>query len=146
MTAQVVPSKNEMERYLARGLTQAQIAQEHGERTGHKISRSAIAMAIERYGLKSAHPRPRYEELLPWTVREEHSHHWDARMLRLEGRRRAGGSLSDDELRYLTGWLRQLQEQHAVVYYDPETEEGFHWIPREKGHDDIVDRPDQGAA
>ena len=66
---QVAPGKAELAEMLRRKLTQAQIVAEWQERTGQKCSRSAIAMAIKRYGLESARPRPRYEELIPWKVR-----------------------------------------------------------------------------
>lgn len=142
MTAtQVVPGKGELKRYLNAGLTQAQIVEAWKEDSGNKVSRSAIAMAIARYGLKSAHQRPDYKELLPWTVAEEHRWHIDARMLRLEGRRREKGetSISAPEMRWLSNWKSELARKEAVVYYDRDTEEGFFWVPRSDAGADTVD-------
>lgn len=133
-----VPDKTTMRRYLAKGMTQQQIADAWLDETGEKVARSAIAMAIERYGLRSANPRPTYEELLPWTVAVEHRNHMDARMLRLEGRLRAGKSLNEQELRYLERWKEELAEANAVVYYDRDTSEGFFWVPRTKQHGDSL--------
>jgi len=144
--AQVVPNKTELRAYLSQGLTQQQIVDAWKRDSGVTVSRSAIAMAIERYGLKSAHPRARYEELLPWRVAIEHRERTDARMLRLEGRRRAGQKLGEKEERWLDGWLEQLREQNAVIHYDRDTEQGFWWIPREPEHgDEIINRPKQKA-
>lgn len=143
MNTQVAPSKNEMEHYLDMGLTHQQIVEAWEKDTGVRISRSTISMAIGRYGLTSANARPRYEELLPWRVRREHLGHADARMLRLEGRRRAGGSLSEEETRWLEKWKTALFEQNAVVFYDPRSPSGFHWIDREPRHgDELIDRPE----
>jgi hypothetical protein len=139
---QRVPGKTQLKSYLAKGLTQGQIAERWEEDSGTRVSRSAIGMAIERFGLKSAKPRPRYEDLLPWTVRQEHQMAYDARMLRLEGRRREGLEISDHWLRALTAWMRLLREQKAVVTYDPDTADGFFWTPREETDDDIVRRPE----
>ena len=141
MSNQVVPNKTEMKHYLSRGMTQQQIADAWGEKTGTRPSRSAIGMALVRYGLKASKPRPRYEELLPWRVRAEHKMHYDARMLRLEGRVRAGKPVSQDLLDDLVAWKQRLAELDAVVHYEPDTEEGFWFVKREPQDDDIIRKP-----
>ena len=142
-TTQVrVPSKTQLAAYLRKGMTQQQIVDAWEAKTGVRVSRSAIAMAKARYGLETVgHTRPRYEDTVPWRVRVEHTLHNDARMLRLEGRRRQGRRLTEKELRWLEAWLRDLREADAVVHYDPYTEEGFWWMRREPEDDDIVRRP-----
>ena len=79
--------------------------------------------------------------MLPWVVGPEHRMAWDARMLRLEGRRRKGGRLSEEELRWLTQWKDQLTERNAVIDYVPGSCEGFVWTERLDTDDDIVRRP-----
>lgn len=142
---QVVPNKTEMERYIERGLTQAQIAKDWSERTNTSVSRSAIAMAIQRYGLTPKRTRPRYEDTIPWRVRDEHKHHRDAKMLRLAGRFMRGLSVSEEDRRRLASWRRLLAEMDAVITYDPDTEEGFWWVARDvaQGDDenDLIRRP-----
>lgn len=135
------PGKTELRRYVEKGLTQQQIADEWEKETGHRLTRSAIGMAIARYDLQSAHPRPRYEEMLPWHVIDEHRMNYDARMLRLEGRRRKGGTLTTKEKRLLTNWREALDQANAVVTYDAATAEGFFWTVRLEGDDDIIRRP-----
>lgn len=124
-----VPNKTQMRRYLSRGLTQQQIVDTWHEDSGEKVSRSAIAMAIERYDLSSAHKRPSYPDMLPWIVATQHLQHIDARMLRLEGRRRAKGRLSTSEQRWLDQWKNELRRQGAVVHYERNSDEGFFWVP-----------------
>ena len=143
MTARMVPDKTQMRRYLEAGLTQAQIVDQWERDSGVRVSRSAIGMAIGRYDLASSEPRPRYEDTLPWHVRLEHRNHNDARMLRLEGRRRTGRKLNEKEARLLAEWRRLLEERHAVVAYDGDTEQGFWWLRRTAQDDDIVRRNDK---
>ena len=142
---QIVPDPTQMRRYLEQGLSQAGIVDKYEEDTGIRVSRSAIAMAIGRYGLKSSRPRPRYTDTVPWHVLPEHRNHNDARMLRLEGRRREGLPLSEKELRWLEQFIDLLRERNAVIDYNPKTKKGFWWVPREEGDDDIVRRPEEAA-
>jgi lauroyl/myristoyl acyltransferase len=46
-------------------------------------------------------------------------------MLRLEGRRQAGGELTDQEDSNLESFKRRLKEQGAVVTYIRDTDEGW---------------------
>ncbi|MGZ6788321.1 MAG: hypothetical protein ACXVGQ_00050 [Mycobacteriaceae bacterium] len=117
------------------------MADEWEKTSGHRVSRSAIAMAIQRHGLTSAHPRPRYDDMLPWEVNALHRMAYDARMLRLEGRRRQGGNLSEDDKSRLTSWRAALEEANAVIIYDPLTPEGFHRTHRTEEDDDLIRRP-----
>lgn len=138
MKPTLVPDRLEMQKRLDSGKTQREIAEEFG------VSRSAIGMAMARYNLKGKRTRGRYMDTMPWTVAEEHRHHWDARMLRLEGRRREGGALSDEELRWLQSWKDDLHERNCVIMYDARTREGFHSVPRREGDDDLLRRPEEG--
>lgn len=99
-------------------------------------------MAIGRYDLKSSRPRPRYMETLPWVVAPAHRDDNNARMLRLEGRRRIGGALTEKELRILSQWLDLLAERAAVVVYEARSKKGFFWVPRTEDDDDVVRRPE----
>lgn len=131
-----------MRRYLAQGLSQQKIANQWEQDSGNKVSRAAIGLAIARYGLSSAHERPRHEDLIPWSVRTEHNSHKDLRCLRLEARRRKGLPISERERQWLTGWLAALQDADAVVAYEPNTEQGFWWVARRpEDGDGLVRQP-----
>jgi hypothetical protein len=80
-------------------------------------------------------------DTLPWKLAPEHRDHNDARMLRLEGRRREGLPLTSKELRLVSNWIDLLREKNAVVTYEPKTRKGFYWVPKEDSDDDIVRRP-----
>lgn len=138
-----VPDKNKLAGYLDRKMTQAQIVAAWEDESGMRVSRSAIAMAIERYGLKSANPRPTYHDMLPWRIATEHQMHHDARMLRLESQRRAGKELDERDARHLNAWLEQLADSNAVVHYERDTEEGFFWVSRNEvdvAPGEVIDR------
>ena len=137
----IVPDKTQMEAYLRAGLSQAQIARQYEEDTGIRVSRAAIGMAINRYGLSSNKPSFRYEDLLPWHLKPEHTMHTEARLLRLEARRRRGLPLSETDLKWLDSWLKEMREQNAVVTYNPDTEDGFFWVERTAEDNDIIRRP-----
>jgi hypothetical protein len=122
-------------------MTQQQMVAAWEEESGVRVSRSAIAMAMHRHGVEAARPRPRYEDTLPWHVLDEHKYNAQARLLRLEGRRRQGRALNAKELQWLTTWRRELEAHNAVVMYDPQTEEGFHWVTRQESDVDIIRRP-----
>lgn len=136
-----VPDKTWLRRHAQAGLTQQQMVDAWENESDIRVSRSAIAMAMRRWGVDAAKPRPRYEDMLPWHVLDEHKYNSQARLLRLEGRRRKGGKLNDKELGWLTTWRRELDAANAVIMYDPQTEEGFHWVPRLPTDNDIIRRP-----
>jgi hypothetical protein len=134
------PNATQLRMYLAKGMTQGQVVEAWEKDSGIRVSRSTIGMAMKRFDLESPRPRPRYEDMIPWTVRKEHTMVWDARMLRLESKRRRGEALTDKEKRVLTQWRTRLEEANAVVAYEPDTEEGFFWLHRSSEDDDIIRR------
>lgn len=143
-TNRKVPGPDQMKTYLARGLTQQQIADEWAKDTGVRVTRNAITMAMKRYKLDAAKPLPRYEDLLPWHVRIEHAKNYNARMLRAEGRIRRlskAKQKKDPDYERVESWKRKLDSLGAVVLYDPDTPAGFYLTPRLRSDDDLIRRP-----
>ncbi len=122
----LVPSKDVLTRWQREGLTQVQMVERHERETGVRVTRAAIASAMVRYGLSEE--KPRYSETLPWKVKTDHLTEYPARMLRLLGRRQIGGELNASEDQRLDSWLAMLKRERAVVGYDPDSAEGFHYI------------------
>lgn len=137
----VAPDKSWLERAVRRELTQQQMVDEWATESGHRMSRSAIAMAMARHEVESAHPRPRYEDMLPWRVKNEHRMDTDARLLRIHARICRGEEVTSDEVQWHAGWLSRLREAKAVVDY--ERNAGFHWVDRADGDspEDVIRRP-----
>ena len=133
-----VPDINQLLTWRDQGLTHQQMADLIYETTGHPVSRSTISSALSRAG--KADSKDRYIDTIPWRVRTIHLKEYPARMLRLLGRRRAGGTLSANEQHRLHSWLTMLADGQAVVGYDPDNDEqGFHYIDPSgnDGHDGI---------
>ena len=101
-------------------MTHGQIAEYCG------VTRAAVSVQVMHAGLSK--PRPRYDVELPWRVRTEHITAYPARMLRLLGRKRQGGSLTGKEEAQLQSWLTGLQQHRLIVGYDPDDDAGFHYI------------------
>lgn len=80
---------------------------------------------------------PPRTDLIPWSVRPEHRWAYPLTMLRVEGRRRAHGDdhLSERTLARLTTWRHRLAWHDLVVHYDPDTPDGFSYLPRRPGVD-----------
>ena len=132
MNNQKVPDKNTLARWQDEGLTHQQMADRVQLETGERVSRAAISMALKRYGLTDE-TQPRYPVEVPWTVFERHQRAYPVRMLRLLGRRRAGREMSEEQEARLNAWLRWIKETDSVVGYDPDTDQGFWYVPREEG-------------
>lgn len=113
----VLPSEAELAQMVAEGWSHADIAAHVEKTTGHKVTRSAVSAALSRAGLTKA--TPRYKEEIPWRVKEEHLTQYPARMLRLLGRSRSKGDLTDEDADRLSSWMGQLSEWNAVVAYSP---------------------------
>lgn len=86
----------------------------------------------------------RNDELIPWFVKEEHRWDYPIMMLRMEARRRDGKDLSDEELTRLDVWRGRMTKDGTVVHYDPDTEEGWFYVPRRDGVDtDLIRVPER---
>ena len=132
----ILPDKNELQRYVDKGLTHQQIADLVTKKTGVKVGRSAVSVALHRYGI--AKNSVRYKDYLPWRLKMEHIRAYPARMLRLMGRRAAGKPMTDVDNTLLDNWLAMLDEQELIVAYDPDdpTGQGLHYIDaKHKDHD-----------
>lgn len=138
----VLPDRTELRRMKDAGMTHQQIADEVERRTGQKVTRNAVTMAMARHGL-SGNPT-RYAEEIPWRVRQKHERHYALAMLRLYARQRRGVGLNRDQDQRLTSWLGQLRENDRVVYYQPNSPDGFYYVPRlPDDGDGIIRQPEE---
>lgn len=136
----VLPDRTELRRMRDSGMTHQQIADEVERRTGQRVTRNAVTMAMARHGL-SGNPT-RYSEEIPWRVRQKHERHYALAMLRLYARTRRGVKLNRDQTQRLDSWLGQLRENDRVVYYEPDSPDGFYYVPRQaEDGDNIIRRP-----
>lgn len=83
----------------------------------------------------------RDDDLIPWHVLPKHRWRYPVQMLRAEARRRAGFELRQVDEDRLPAWIAFLDENKVVVHYDPELDEGFVYVPRERRDKDIIRMP-----
>lgn len=142
----VLPPVSELKRLRDRGLSLRQIADLMEALTGERVTPAGISASLTRagYGMET----PRYEELIPWRVQMRHQKHFYVRMLRLEGRRRAGLPLRPEDERRLDDFIEELRENNAVIHYNPDYgTEGFYAVPRREGvDDDLIRKPEHLGA
>ena len=121
-------------------LTNAEAAARYLHRDGIELSSAAISMFRIR---NNVHPiRNTHSELLPWTVAIDHRGLYPAQMLRLEGRYRNGDDITDIKRKALERWKVKLAGEDAVVHYDADTPQGWHYVPRREGVDsDLIRDP-----
>lgn len=134
---QILPDKQTLQHWIEdEGLTHQQCADRIFDQTGERVGRSAISVALHRYGI--AKEGARYPDYIPWRVSMYHIRAYPLRMLRLMGRRDTKGpqSLSERETAMLNGWLEMIRNENAIVGYDPDDDQGVHYIDATfKDHD-----------
>lgn len=133
----ILPDKSTLRHWIEdEGLSHQECADRVYELTGRRVGRSAISVAVHRYGLSK--PGHRYPDYTPWHTRGEHVRAYPLRMLRLMGRRDTRGAekLSPADASALEGWLRRIEAENVIVGYDPNDEQGVHYIPAKfRDHD-----------
>lgn len=141
MGAKKIQDEQEVIRWFEEGWTYAEMTAEYMRKYGIKMSPSNWGNFRYRRGLQRRIARD--DVLIPWAVKKEHRNKYPLMMLRTEGRRRAGLENDEDKAKRLESWLKMLKEENAVVHYDPDTDDGFFYVPREDSDDDIIRRPKQ---
>lgn len=136
-----IVNEQEVLRWFEEERTYAWMSQQYLEKYNLVMTPSAWGNFRRRRGL----PRriTRDDALIPWLVKEEHRWAYDLTMLRTEARQRAGFELTEDAAKRVESWKEMLEEQGAVVHYDPDTEEGFFLIKREPGDHDLIHEPER---
>lgn len=136
-TNRILPDKATLRHWIEdEGLTHQQCADRVFEQTGERVGRSAISVACHRYGI--SRPGNRYNDYTPWKVGVYHIRAYPLRMLRLMGRRDTKGpdSLSPADAYALDSWLNMMARENAIVAYDPDDDQGVHYVSAEyKDHD-----------
>lgn len=137
-----VQDMQEALRWLEEGRTYQWCVDEYKRKYHIETSISMWAALRRRNGIDNRIVRD--DALIPWAVNEEHRHSHAVSMLRAEARRRAGRQLTPLMEDMLDTWLRGLERDGNVVHYDPDTEEGWWYVPRRDGIDlDLIREPDR---
>lgn len=134
---------NEFRRWYDAGHSYRWMADEYKRKYGDTVAPTMFSNWRIKLGLR---PRlaVRDRRIIPWDVREEHQTLLPMRMLQLEARRQRKLALTPLQLRRHESWRQKLEEGNLVVHYEPETEQGFFYVPRREGVDTgLVRVPDE---
>lgn len=94
------------------GWTYADIGREYGVTDAAVYQRLRQARAVT--------PRASHKDLIPWTVKREHTFAFPVQMLRLLSRKTKGEVLSPVRERMLNKWFNEVKDADVVIGYDPE--------------------------
>ncbi|AWY07595.1 immunity repressor [Streptomyces phage Yosif] len=139
MGARKIQDEQEVIRWFEEGRTYAWMVEEYKRKYNIETVPSLWGNFRRRRGLDRR--LTRNDDLIPWHVKVEHRWAYPLAMLRAEARLRDGKELSEVEQGRLDSWKTMLTEENAVVHYDPDTEEGFFYIPRQEGDTDLIHAP-----
>lgn len=140
MPARLIQDTAEAIRWMEEeGLTYAEMTERHLAKYHIYVSQTAWSNFRRRQGL--GRRIARNSEVIPWAVEPRHQMRYIVQMLRFEARAREGRFLTELEQHKLSLFKQRLEEMNAVIHYEPETEDGFYYVPREEGDEDIVRMP-----
>ncbi|MGA5019237.1 hypothetical protein ACPCAA_17695 [Streptomyces griseoincarnatus] len=139
MPPRKIQNESEVIRWFEEGRTYEWMQQTYREKYNIETTVPMWAAFRRRKGLDRRNLRA--DNLLPWKVKAEHRHLYPAIMLRCEARLRAGRELNERDTKRLANWKTMLDEDKLVVHYDPDTTEGFFYIPREERDTDLIREP-----
>jgi hypothetical protein len=141
MPASKIQDQAEVIRWFEEGRTYDYMTEQYREKYGIETVPSMWGNFRRRNGLKRRLVRD--DGLIPWEVKVEHRRLNPIAMLRAAARQRAGEELSERDAERLPGWLRTREQTDTVVHYDPDTDEGFWYVPRRPGVDmDLIREPE----
>ncbi|MFI6286377.1 hypothetical protein ACIBCM_16705 [Streptomyces sp. NPDC051018] len=136
-----IQDEGEVIRWFQEGRTYAWMVEEYRRKYNIETVPSMWGNFRQRRGLDRRITRD--DDLIPWFVKEEHRWLYPLAMLRVEARRRDGRTLTENDRSRLTSWREMLTAQNTVVHYDPDTEEGFFYVPRRADDVDLIRRPER---
>ena len=149
MPSTKIVNEDEVRRWFEEGRTYEWMTEQYRTKYNVEMTPSAWGNYRRRRGLTRRTVRD--ESLIPseWHIRPEHRYKYPVRMLRLEGRARAGQPIrAEDQVRH-RNFIAELRESTEkaplgwVIDYRPDDypEEGFVKAPRKPSDADIVRRP-----
>ncbi|WP_372736169.1 hypothetical protein [Nocardioides sp.] len=148
MGTHTIVDEGEARRWFAEGRTHAWMQAEYLRKYGLQTTLSAWSdygcrNGLERRDDPTGDPN---DVLVPWEIDKRHRWAYALMMLRTEARRRSGIAPTETMAERLERWLRQMSDDNTVVAYNPNSEDGFTYVPRRSGIDtDLIRQPDAKA-
>lgn len=141
MPASKIVNEQEVIKWFDEGRTYAWMQEQYQEKYGIETRLSMWGNFRRRHGL--ARRIARNDDLIPWEVKPEHRWDYPIMTLRKEARQREGLELSEEDQRALVAWKAGMERDGSVLHYDPDTEQGWFYVPRREGVDlDLIREPE----
>lgn len=141
MGSSKIQNEQEVLRWFDEGRTYQWMIEKYREKYNLETTVSMWGNFRRRRGLDRRITRD--DELIPWAIKLEHRYDYPILMLRKEARRRAGLPLPEGVDHEVDAWLAGMRRDGTVLHYDPDTEQGWFYVPRQPGDDDIIHRPER---
>ena len=139
MPASKIVNESEVIRWIEEGRPYQWMVDEYLRKYQISTVPTMFANIRQRSGLTRRLIRD--DNLIPWLVKAEHRSAYPLAMLRVEARRRAGKPLRATDQARLRSFKAMLERDDVVVHYDPESEQGFRFVPRRPSDTDIMRAP-----
>jgi len=123
-----IQDEAEVVRWFTEGRTYGWMVEEHDRKYNMRLSPSAFSNFRVRKGL--ARRIAREPDLIPWEINLPHRWAYPLAMLRIEARRRGGFEVRPGDGERLESWKIGMNDDGVVVHYDPDTEQGWWYVPR----------------
>lgn len=137
-----IQDEQEVFRWFEEGKTYQQMVDIYLEKYNIETTITMWANFRRRKGLDRRYAYD--EQLIPWAMKLEHRHSYPILMLRKEARRRAGLKLPEGVDREVDAWIAGMDVNGTVLHYDPDTEQGWFYVPRRDGTDkDLIREPER---
>lgn len=141
MPGSKIQNEQEVLKWFEQGRTYAWMVEEYRRKYNIETTISMWGNFRRRHGLERRLAWD--DQLIPWVVELQHRYDYPILMLRKEARRRAGFPLPEGSDREVDAWLAGMKRDGTVLHYDPDTEQGWFYVPRREGVDkDIIREPD----
>lgn len=139
MPGRKIVNEQEVLGWFAEGKTYAEMSRIYREKYNIETVPSLWGNFRRRHGLGRRWAR--HDELVPWKIAKDHEYAYPLAMLRVEGRIREGLDVSDASRTRCENFKKMLAEGGLVVHYDPDTDDGFFYVPRADGDTDLIHEP-----
>lgn len=133
MPAKKIVDETEVKRWFAEGRTYAWMSAEYRRKYHIEMASSAWGAFRRRHALPRRNARD--DESIPWQVEKQHRWARPLVLLRDAARVDAGFDIPEKRRSIMENWRAKLAEQGVVVHYDPDTEQGFFYVPAREGVD-----------
>jgi hypothetical protein len=126
-TPREIPDLDVLTKWHNEGLTYGQMADRWYEETRIRKTPAAFGKACRKARLFR---NLSHDEWLPRNMRPEHQKLYDPEMIRRWSARKQGKKFDEVENQRINAWLQNLMDADAILWYDPDTVEGWHPVRR----------------